>query len=291
MKILHSFWSKPSIEYNDANNEKVFGGWREEKYMYMSWALSCLQAKKLYGNIELVTDSHGAKLLIDRLKLPYTKVSVELDKLNTYASRLWAVGKLHTYSIQKEPFIHIDNDVFIWDKFPKEIEEADLLAQNLEWDIGQYTLGLKDMMDNHCVIPQVIINDFRNEGYIKAANAGIIGGNHLDFIHRYVKEAFKFIDVNLDRFGNTVAGASHAIIYEQYLFSALARNENIDVAYYYTKEEADATDLSEFFNIYTPKKYVHFIGEAKYHLECCRNLEQHLMIEYPDYYEHILKLL
>jgi hypothetical protein len=291
MKILHSFWSKPTREFKDGSDEKVFGGWRKEKYMYMSWALSCLQAKKYYGEIELITDYEGAKLLVDKLRLPYTDVKTELDKLNSYPSRLWAVGKLYAYNIQNEPFIHIDNDVFIWDKFPERLHKADLLAQNLEYDIGQYMLGIKDMMRNRCVFPDVILDDIKNERWIKAANAGILGGNNLDFIRDFVKTSFKFIDDNLSKFGNAVAGSSHAIIYEQYLFSSMAREKGIEVNYYFTKEEADEIDLSEFYNIYTDKKYVHFIGDAKYHLECCRNLEQHLMIEYPEYYDHILSVV
>lgn len=38
----------------------------------MSWALSCLQLKQSYDKVELVTDSEGAELLINKLHLPYT---------------------------------------------------------------------------------------------------------------------------------------------------------------------------------------------------------------------------
>ena len=35
--------------------------------------------------------------------------------------------------LQKEPFIHIDNDVFIWDKFPEKLFESDFFFQEIEF--------------------------------------------------------------------------------------------------------------------------------------------------------------
>ncbi len=80
----------------------------------MSWTLSCLNLRKFYENVELVTDEVGYRYLIEKLKLPYSSVRVELDCINTYPSSLWAIGKLYTYGIQNEPFIHVDGDVYIW---------------------------------------------------------------------------------------------------------------------------------------------------------------------------------
>ncbi|XLS28751.1 DUF6734 family protein [Flavobacteriaceae bacterium M23B6Z8] len=291
MKIVHSYWSKPTRESKDDSEEKVFGGWRSKKFMYMSWAFSCLQARKSHGDIMLVTDKSGVDLLINKLKLPYTSVKEELDIYNTYDKRFWAVGKLHAYKIQEKPFIHIDNDVFIGDRFPDRLVNAGLVGQHLEYDIGQYQVGFVDMLQKKCSIPEVLLEDQRIHGRIKAINAGIFGGNNLSFIKNYVEKAFNFINDNLDRFGTSVAGSSHAIIYEQYLFSALARSENIPVSYYYNDEEAEAIDISDFYNMYTSKKYVHFIGNAKFFWECCRNLEHHLVQEYPDMFEHINNLI
>lgn len=53
--------------------------------------------------------------------------------------------KYLAYSNQKEPFIHIDGDVFIWKPFSKEIETADLIAQNKEVGTKYYGCMMNDL--------------------------------------------------------------------------------------------------------------------------------------------------
>ncbi len=57
MKIVHTYWTPNKIE--KAINNK--GGWLTNEAHYMSWALSCLNAKKLYNKIELYTDNEQTK--------------------------------------------------------------------------------------------------------------------------------------------------------------------------------------------------------------------------------------
>jgi uncharacterized GH25 family protein len=76
MKIVQSLWSIPILQ----NKKSLFnignGGWAERKFYYMSWALSCLQFKKYYKDLVLVTDKAGKKLLIDKLNLPYSEIII-----------------------------------------------------------------------------------------------------------------------------------------------------------------------------------------------------------------------
>ena len=44
-------------------------GWLEPQYHLMAWALSCLMLRESYDDVELYTDSEGAAVLIDRLRL------------------------------------------------------------------------------------------------------------------------------------------------------------------------------------------------------------------------------
>ena len=60
-------------------------------------------------------------MLIDKLGLPYTNVFCDLDKLNGYHTQLWALPKLHTYTQQETSFLHVDSDVFIWEKFDDKL--------------------------------------------------------------------------------------------------------------------------------------------------------------------------
>ena len=121
-RIVQSYWSKA---YQNTPNS----GWAFRESHYMSWALSCLQLKQFYDEIELVTDSEGADLLINKLHLPYTSCLTILDKLKNENPAIWALGKIAAYEVQQEPFIHVDGDIYIWKPFPKRIEEAGILDE------------------------------------------------------------------------------------------------------------------------------------------------------------------
>ena len=131
-RIVQSYWSKA---YQNTPNS----GWAFRESHYMSWALSCLQLKQFYDEIELVTDSEGADLLINKLHLPYTSCLTILDKLKNENPAIWALGKIAAYEVQQEPFIHVDGDIYIWKPFPKRIEEAGIVAQNIE---KNYSMGI-----------------------------------------------------------------------------------------------------------------------------------------------------
>ncbi|MAU14197.1 MAG: hypothetical protein CMH46_01490 [Muricauda sp.] len=291
MKIVHSYWSKPSILYNKSSNEKAFGGWRDKKYEYMSWALSCLTLKKFYPNIELVTDIAGKNLLIDKLQLPYKTVRIDLDCLNKYPEQLWAIGKLYTYSIQNEPFIHVDNDVFIWERFSNAVENAPLVAQHIDDDERDYNFAFNYLKKNNIKIPTFLEDDLKKYHRFNSSNAGIIGGNDFAFFKEYTKEAFGFIDSQLDKINQSIKGSLYAIIYEQYLYSVMARKKGIRIQHVFEEEEKKSMDLVNFMNKYRKKKYVHLYAFSKYFPEYCRELEHQLLLEYPEFHSIIMSII
>lgn len=123
MKIIQTFWTGHSKIGDNPFDLKA--GWLSCEYHWMSWALSCLQLKKFYSNIELITDSIGKKILIDTFNLPYSSVSTALENsLDKYPAELWSLAKIFSYSIQKEQFIHVDGDVFLWQSLDDKFENA-----------------------------------------------------------------------------------------------------------------------------------------------------------------------
>ena len=88
-------------------------GWVAPEYHLMGWALSCLQLHKLYSHITLFANSQAARLLVDTLQLPYTEINLAHDQLTLLHPDLWALPKIYTYSLQDQPFLHIDGDVFL----------------------------------------------------------------------------------------------------------------------------------------------------------------------------------
>lgn len=291
MKIVHSFWSKPFRQQSNSIQNRSSGGWLNRKYNYMCWAYSCLQFNKFYDRVDLVTDHFGKKLLIDYLGLPYTDCQLELEKINDYHPDLWAIGKLFAYQLQEEPFIHADGDVIIWKKFDKELENASLIAQSQDNDFDFYHDSLNQIFANFKYIAKPIQHFFeKDEKKVYAINAGLIGGNNIDFFKSFVQQALKFVHQNEGQLSNIKIGKFNPI-YEQYLFRCLAREEKLDINYYYPEKDINYFDFVKVTEIPKSSQYFHAMGLFKKDKYLNREIEYRFREDYPEYYDRIEDLL
>lgn len=104
-----------TLHFNKSKNPyKDCFGWAAPEYHLMSWALSCLQLKKIYNQVDLYCNDEAANLLVDELNLPYNNIQRSHNTLHIIDERLWALPKIYTYSLQNEPFLHVDGDVFLF---------------------------------------------------------------------------------------------------------------------------------------------------------------------------------
>ncbi len=294
MKIVQSLWTKPGKRKNDQSfMDENKCGWLNKKYNYLAWALSALQFAKFYDKVELVTDQEGYDLLIGKMELPYTNVEVVLDEINHYPRDLFAAGKLYAYSIQKEPFIHADADVFIWAKFPEEFENSAALCQSREegdFYNQYYSEIFYPMLRNFNFYPQVLDESLLKNQQIKAINAGIIGGYDLDFIADYTKQAFEFIDRNTDKFSLIDVSYSN-VIFEQFLYFALAEKRNLEINYLSHNWDTKLSDIVDFASVPEKQRYIHLYASHKrigYLVDC---VEYQLQKNYPDRYYKIMNLI
>jgi hypothetical protein len=292
-KIVQTLWTKPAFDDDNSGFQQRFnGGWLSRKYNYMAWTLSCLQLRKFYDRVELVTDAKGKQLLIDILKLPYTDVRVELDCLNHYSNSLWTLPKIYTYKIQKEPFIHVDGDVFIWEKFSKDIESAQLCSQQLVIDHKPQYVAMEEIETHFKFIPDCIKKDKAENRILRISNAGLFGGNNLDFFKEFVKISFDFVDKNLALLYKLKSG-SFGMIFEEYLFYCLAKEEGIEVTYLLEPlmDDFTGTQLIGFETVPSKTKFIHPVGSFKKYRQICDLLSNTLLVNYPDYYYRIIRLL
>lgn len=297
MKIIQSLWTLPMKKgHEQAVNNRFHGGWLHYKYHLMSWAYSCLQLRSLYDEVELVTDRHGKKLLVDLLELPYTTTNVLLDDLDQCNPELWALGKFYAFSAQDTPFIHVDGDVFLWERFPERLETAELIAQNLEHDFPIYSLMMDDLIKGRCHIPKVIWDNFQNNGLLDAYNAGIIGGNNMEFFREYVKEALHFVEANHTRLKTIPVGMFNTF-YEQHLYYCMAEKKQIRIECFSGAIEQSELNYSlkgvhQFKNAPHSTSYIHLFGEdAKKDPEICGILSGKLKMAYPHYHDRIMNIV
>jgi hypothetical protein len=310
MKIIQTLWTKPGLN----------AGWIDRHYHFISWALSCLQLRKYYNEVELYTDSLGKKLLVDTFKLPYTKVHVVLDDFN-FPNYLWAAPKIYSYGLQDEPFLHIDGDIFLFHPFQEEKINKPLVYQNMERERFKNSFYTKIFKNIFSLVPDKNqLPDWIRSAelnHVEALNAGVFGGTDINFFKTHSKRAFDFLDNYADLIAkmDNPSFANH--IAEQVLSRYLIDEMNIEhkglftandflspdtMGLIYYSQELDeypyetAKDQTPFqylginyFGI-SPfgRKYVHLIGEAKRGLNTCKLAARRLQADYPDYYERIL---
>jgi hypothetical protein len=283
LKIIQTFWSGGNSMF--ANSY----GWLNVEAHLLSWVLSSNQLRKYYDNVELITDKQGYSLLIEELGLPYTNVHVILDDLN-YPSTLWALAKIKSYSIQDKPFLHVDGDVFIWDRFSENLLRSKLIAQNLEY-ATIYTRNMWDEINPQLQFKPTCLEKFCEEAKFHSCNMGIFGGSDLCFIKKYCSLAQQFVDMNREAWKN-INLFNFNIFFEQALFFMLTHNENKNLSFYFDKVIDDNKyDLSSFDRVSSDEKLLHIIGSPKKNILVTSKLRSYVVKYYPDYYKKIVKAL
>ena len=265
MKIVHTFWSRNITDINELLQHKA--GWLTSEHHYMSWTLSCLLARKWYDEVELITDPLGKELLVDKMQLPYTNVRVIIDdKMDEFHEDFWALSKVVAYSLQDKPFLHIDGDVFLFKKLDDSLQSKGLIAQNVERNFKLYEGAIKSVMDNFSYIPSYISDDFNQNTGWSASNAGILGGNDIEFIQKYCQEVFNFFRQNKVNWKDILPLHMNCFS-EQYLFFTLAAINGKTINYYFDEVNTFEKDYPKLGKI-TPESvengYIHLLGYFKY---------------------------
>ena len=287
MRAVWSFWSKPF------RATRAF--WTSEMYHLCSWVVSVETARRHYPKTVLFTDDEGARMLIDRIGLGFESVSTGLNALASHDPGWWTLGKLYAYRAMTEPFIHVDNDVFLWKPLPEWLTGAPVFAQNPEpiFDSNWYRPEAFDhalrSIDGGWLPTEWMW--YRSAGLAQRAECcGIVGGNRVDFINHYARMGIQLIEEP----SNQAAWASlndkigHNILLEQYLLTACLEHHrstpgspyrDVSIAYLF-HSPGDSLDEEKARRL----GYTHLWG-AKQDGEMVRRLEQRVMRDYPEHYE------
>ena len=290
MRAVWSFWTKP-FEAHDHRR------WLSRRQYLLSWILSFGSISKHYPQTALFTDDDGARLLIDQLKLPFVEVSTELNKLAHHDPGFWTMGKLYTYRAQKEPFIHFDNDLFLFKPLPEELASAPVLAQNPEPDSFYQPEFLEASLSEagSVWLPAEWVW-YRVAGSRTGGDcAGIFGGNRVDFINHFSEQAIKLVEHPDNQRGwESLEKFVPMIWVEQYLLPACVdyhRQQasspfhDIEIRYLFeSMTHAFESDRAEQLG------FTHCLGDAKLNKELAARIEARVKRDYPEHYERCLML-
>lgn len=259
MNAVYSFWSKPYL----ANGKKVHGE-VSAKMFALCWILSVHYAKRYFDKVKLVTDTEGYKALVE-LDLPFDSVSLELDDIpDSVLPEMWAYGKLIAYEVQKEPFVHIDYDAFLFKKPCKQFYEADIIVQHKEY------FHLENHFYYSSIRKEVKNWDFESKYYYNKApyayNCGTFGGNDLEFIKKYVGEAKKLaLYPNKDQLNKlgSIERRLFPIAFEQHILGSICYEEKETNQIFETARDDKRIDELGYFHLMGGKKNPLFLKQLE----------------------------
>ena len=291
MKYIQTFWSGPG-QGGKSGICGFTGGWLSAEYHWMSWALSALQALKLFGKLELLTDTPGREVLGSLLELPYSSISTVLDELpGDYPPGLWSMAKIHAYGLQREPFLHLDGDLVLWERPGEDWLRAPLLCQNIERDLFFYRPMLEEINERFSYVPPPFSRSSYAGRSIYSCNAGLFGGTAIDLIRTYCQEATTFVERNRRHLGDVRVGELN-FIYEQYLLYYLAMESGAGITPYLPEivEDPLYKELVRFQDV-PAVRLIHPVGGFKRLQWICDNLARCLRDQYPYYYYRIIDVM
>ena len=264
-------------------------GWLTPEHHLMAWSFSCLQLRSLGYDLILHGDSCAAEILSTKLKLPFSKIQITHESFILPDPQLWALSKIYTYGLQSEPFIHIDGDVFLFERFPEAFCEAPLIAQNTEEATEFYTSAQAELMKHLDYFPREVKNDFWSGDPITAVNAGILGGSDIEFFQEYSAEALRYVAKNTHCF-DKVPLHQFNVFFEQHLFYTMAKSRGIKIEYLLAESFRDNfyTGLANFHQTPQRRKYLHLLGHFKRDKFACQEMASHFRALYPEYYYQVL---
>jgi len=215
------------------NADESFGskcGFKKYSDFLFTTALSIACASRHFKEVQFISSSWGVDLF-KKLGLPVTEYSTDLYQMKTVSKYFWAYGKLIAYNIQNKPFVHVDNDVFLWKPLPLRILNAHLCFQSHEpFDVDGYKYygRLKPCFERAPIKPQAIednpVDDF-------AYNCGICGGNDLKIFSEWKRcsEEYIFAPENHDVFFKEFRSIliHQNLFHEQYFLASLVKKHGL----------------------------------------------------------------
>jgi hypothetical protein len=255
------------------------GGWLSTKFHLMGWALSAFSIQKHQSAPHLITNQQGADLLLGQLQLPYTNVSLALQTFQNPYPHCWVLKKLLAYSLQDEPFVHIDGDAFLFEPLPSHLLAAPLVAQNYEYNHPYYLNAFQEVQA-FTYLPTYLKPE--PNGRISGVNAGIIGGQNTQFFKDLYAQVLEFLAKNQKHLAQ-VNSEDFNVFLEQYFFKQYATHRQEAVGYLLPDEYGYPChyQLDRFQDLPKHCPYLHLMN-YKRNPTACEQMAQRLYLESPE---------
>jgi hypothetical protein len=176
----------------------------------------------------LITDQPGKELLIDTFHLPYTDVRVMLgETLSDFPVVSDGIAKVLSWACLEEPFLFVDESVFLWEKLSCEKLGTDVVILNEATEREAVVMPLFDIQGKWHSLPGYF---FGNEYPRRSFSTGVVGARHGKLFHEYASSIKEILKANADvldpcAFNRSVIDP----LIEEYFFAQYVRKKGMSV--------------------------------------------------------------
>jgi hypothetical protein len=276
---VQTFWLK--------EGDESWQFWGSKQNLMVSCSLSYYLLKKHFNKVNLVCNELGKSFMTEELDLKFDQIDIiplEQSELNEF---VWCIYKLYAYSIQNEPFVHIDTDFFMFEKPPKEYLESEIFAQNLEINHPVYNSIRKNALDFGLKLPEYITH---SQKPAVALNVGIVGGENLKFFKDFYLLAKSLLEENNQLLEKHAEELYFFYLFlEQHILYEALKDQEIDIRTLVKPSFKAAYDhITSFISGENKRPYVHLMGNFKQNTETIYSMHKELQSLWPEQYEYIL---
>lgn len=267
--------------------KSAFYGFNSRTHFLLSTVYSAVLSRKIFDKLVLFTDKETWEYLKE-FKGLYDEVRfVTETDIPREVRKTWAIGKIYAYCQMEEPFVHIDNDVYMTSPLAKiHAEQNPIIFQSSEINriFAKSYQTQFDNLEEYLVSTDINYLPHFRRGWNNlhfSFNAGVMGGSDIELIHNIYKPVFKFLTEFLppENLSTTLEQAYPAM----YMF-----DKKLPIKFCITECFSGKEQRREM----SRKGYTHLLSELKTRdggnlvVEHCKD---YLMINHFNYFKIIYK--
>jgi len=254
-------------------------GFEFNRYVAHNMLLSVLYAQMQYDGIELYTDEKTAKI-VKEIGIPYNKIITK--PFDNFESNTFSIPKLVTYSLQKEPYVHLDVDTFVIKDIytPETIKffyaHPDITMEDkddFQYGLNMYNTYLKNTYQIQDEIPDFLKKHIT---FKDIPNMNIFGTRSPDVVAKAAKLCLEIYEKNREFFDSEFY---NACIIEQLLMPAAIK--------YYNEEHYENFYLQKPEDVFRIKHGKDDNNKCTYPLEITFSGERLLISVEPFLYQFV----
>jgi hypothetical protein len=278
MNAVFSLWKKP------IDRGLLLYGYNSVFDLACSYVLAIEEARKYYKNVNLITDDSGYNLLVNSLGIEFNTATFELNEISNLSPLHWSIPKILACKIQREEFIYLEGNIYLWNDLPEELKKLDIVFQNAEPEKvfdELYVAHIKQNYSKAPVKPELVTSNEVSLAY----NTSLTLANNLDYIGSWTGAAIDYVMRNENAGFWTEqlnAGLHHNMIFDYWFPACIAEKYGLPKAEmlgFYLKDY----DAGE-------NKYTHTHGFSRREPNVTEGVWKHIQENYPKYIDALQKL-